>query len=284
MKIIPPYQITSEILNLINEAENYLILVSPYVNFNNWDRIKIDISNALKRNVRIEFYTRLDLENSKSWEQIEALGITPKLIKNLHAKLYFNEKSGIVTSMNLLTSSNLNAIEFGSIYNTDLELNELKTFVKKFLEPNIELNKPDEDDLYLAKEKFIIVLQNVLSKEFNKRIYCKWNSGNIEFNVKNQYYAFLDKVNNKFSVSGIISGAESERFKDFKEKAEIHNVKLLLNKNGSISAVSIKSFTSSNFDYLKSFEKIEIFEIVVNFVTELKHFKEYCYEEARANR
>ena len=43
MKIIPPYQITSEILNLINEAEKYIVLVSPYVNFNNWERIKVDI-------------------------------------------------------------------------------------------------------------------------------------------------------------------------------------------------------------------------------------------------
>ena len=88
MKIIPPYQITSEILNLINESEKYIILVSPYVNFNNWDRIKVDILNAIKRGVRIEFYARLDNENFKSWEQIENLGIKPKLIKNLHAKLF----------------------------------------------------------------------------------------------------------------------------------------------------------------------------------------------------
>jgi len=91
MKIIPPYQITSEILNLINEANEYLILVSPYVNFNNWEGIKTDIRNALKRNVKIFFYVRLQSENFTSWEQLEGLGITPKLIKNLHSKLYFNE-------------------------------------------------------------------------------------------------------------------------------------------------------------------------------------------------
>ena len=284
MKIIPPYQITSEILNLINESENYLILVSPYVSFSNWERIKIDITNAIKRNVKIEFYTRLDIENSKSWEEIEALGITPKLIKNLHAKLYFNEKSGIVTSMNLLTSSNLSALEFGSIYNNDVELNELKVFVKKYLEPNVELNKPNEDDLYLAKEKFKVVLQNILSNEFQMTIYCKWNGGNIEFNVKNKYYACLDKGNNKFSIMGIISVAESERFQDFKEKTEILNVTMELNNTSSISAVSKKSYSSSNFDHLKTSEKKEIFDIVVNFIKELKSYKEYCYEEKKANR
>ena len=96
MKIIPPYQITSEILNTINQAEKYIVLVSPYVNFTNWDRIKQDLINAMKRGVKVEFFTRFDSNNSQSWEQIELLGIQPKLIKNLHAKLYYSEKSAIV--------------------------------------------------------------------------------------------------------------------------------------------------------------------------------------------
>ena len=96
MKFINPHQISSEILNLINEAGKYLVLVSPYVDFKNWDRIKVSILNAQKRGVQIVFYVRFD--NSKGWEQIEQLGIKPKLIKNLHAKLYFNEKWGVVTS------------------------------------------------------------------------------------------------------------------------------------------------------------------------------------------
>ena len=46
MKIIPPYQISSEILNLINQAEKYIVLVSPYVDFKSWGGIKQEIINA----------------------------------------------------------------------------------------------------------------------------------------------------------------------------------------------------------------------------------------------
>lgn len=281
MKIIPPYQIASEILNLINEAKEYLILVSPYVNFNNWDRIKIDIENALKRNVKIQFYTRLDSENFKSWEQIEALGIKPKLIKNLHSKLYFNENSGIVTSMNLLTSSNLNAIEFGAIYNTEEELKELKEFVKKYLEPNLEKEKPNDEDLYLAKEKFQIVLQNYLSNCLEQNVTSRWNNGCLTLNLNNQYNLSLDKVRNNFQIYGIISRIEHDNFRKFLDNSSLTNVNLSLNSS-SIDAISKKTYTTNNFDFLTVTEKKEIMDIALKFIIELTKFKSYCYINRKA--
>lgn len=277
MKIIPPYQITSEILNLINEAEEYIILVSPYVNFTKWERMRIDIMNAVKRGIRVVFYTRMDNENSKSWEQIEDLGLTPKLIKNLHAKLYFNEKSGIVTSMNLLTSSHLNALEFGSIYNTDEELKELKSFVKKFLEPSVEVEKPTDEDLYIAKEKFIVLTQHFLSNNLRRSVYCQYNNNNINFNVNNQYSAYLDKISKIFVVSGIISGFESDNFDFFKKNFNMKNVKVELYQS-SIAVEYNNKLSSSNFDYLTVMEKKEMLDIILGFVIKLSTFKEYCYQ------
>jgi hypothetical protein len=55
MKIIPPYQISSEILTLIHEAEEYLIFVSPYVNFHNWETIKEDIKTVYEVNQKNGF-------------------------------------------------------------------------------------------------------------------------------------------------------------------------------------------------------------------------------------
>lgn len=40
----------------------------------------------MKRGVKIEFCTRLDNENFKSWEQMENLGLKPKMIKKLLIK------------------------------------------------------------------------------------------------------------------------------------------------------------------------------------------------------
>lgn len=281
MKIIPPYQITSEILNLINEAEKYIVLVSPYVNFNNWDRIKVDIINALKRGVRIEFYARLDNENFKSWEQIESLGIKPKLIKNLHAKLYFNEKSGIVTSMSLLTSSNLNAIEFGSIYHTEEELSELKSFVKRYLEPNFTMSKPNEEDIYLAKEKFTVILSNFLSNKFNRSVNTRWRNGTIELNVNNQYYFDIDKGNNQVNLAGIISGLEFENFNNFKEKYKYYGFQVLANPN-SIYISSDFKVSNSNLNFISVFEKKRLVEVIANFIEDLSEYKKECYEREKA--
>tara|TARA_R110000823_G_C15950476_1_gene501636 strand:+ start:7016 stop:7942 length:927 start_codon:yes stop_codon:yes gene_type:complete len=283
MKIIPPYQISSEILNLINNSEKYLIIVSPYVNFKKWDRIKLDIVNALKRNVQIIFYTRLDNENFKSWEAIESLGIKPKLIKNLHAKLYFNEKSGIVTSMNLLTSSNLSAIEFGSLYNTKDELRELGSFVKKYLEPNVEKEKPNDDDLYIAKEKFNIVLSNYLSHHLERQVNCRWQNGVLSINANNQYFIGIEKVKNRLSISGIISGLESLEFdKYFYERKNIfepHELFMHGEKGMMCSAVvtSSNSYSHNNLNFLNVMEKREIITLILTFICELTEFKDHIY-------
>lgn len=285
MKIIPPYQITSEILTLIHEAEEYLILVSPYVNFTNWESIKVAIQNASNRNVKIKFYCRLDSENFKSWEQIEVLGIQPKLVKNLHSKLYFNEKAGIVTSMNLLTSSNLNAMEFGAIYNTDEELQELKSYVKKYLEPNVEKEKPNDEDLYIAKEKFQILTQNYLSRSLDQGVSCKWQNGSLIINSKNTFFINLDKVRNTFSISGIVSGLESENYSKFKEDSILNNLELFgneeVNSMGSFAATSKKSFSHNNFDFLSVNEKKEILDYTLGFIIELNEFKSYIYENRK---
>lgn len=285
MKIIPPYQITSEILTLIHEAQQYLILVSPYVNFNNWEGIKQAIQSAQNRNVKIKFYVRLDNENFKSWEQIESLGIQPKLVKNLHSKLYFNEKAGIVTSMNLLTSSNLSAIEFGSIYDTEEELGQLKSYVKKYLEPNIEKERPNDENLYLAKEKFQIVAENFLSNSVSRTVSCRYQNGVLNINAKNTFYASIDKVRNTFSISGIVSSLESENFTKFEMDTVFSNLEVLNNKQeGSLSSFMVrsrKSFTHNNFDFLTVNEKKEILGYMLEFVIAVTKFKSFIYENRK---
>src|SRR5688500_7622706 len=106
MKILQPHKISNEIFDLIYEAKQYLIIVSPYVNFKYWERLASELVNAKNRGVRIDFFVRNEPENAASWEQVESLGIAPRLVNNLHAKFYFNEKNGVISSMNLLSSSN----------------------------------------------------------------------------------------------------------------------------------------------------------------------------------
>ena len=283
MKIIPPYQITSEILNIVNNSSKYLILVSPYVDFGNWDRIKSDILNAKNRGVHISFYTRFDVENYKSWEQIESLGLTPKLIDKLHAKIYFNETVGIVTSMNLLTSSNLNAIEFGSVCNSIEEITELQNYVKKYLEPCQVKDKPNEDDLIIAKEKFQCVLSDFLSNVFNRIVHCKWTGGGFNFNIYNNYYVSIDKISKELIIYGIVSGRESENFDTFNKEFLEKKFKIELFE-GAFGIISLYKLSSDNFNQLTVREKKFICESTAEFVAELSAFKDQLYERTKSKR
>jgi hypothetical protein len=276
---------------MINQAEKYIVLVSPYVNFRNWGGIKQEIEKAKQRGVKIEFITRYDADNNKSWEQVEALGIKPKLVKNLHAKLYYNEKNGIVTSMNLLTSSNLSAIEFGAIYDTKEEIQELKYYVKQFLIPHLEAELPSDEDLYLAKEKFIIALENAISNMTGRYARCKWNNGEININANNQFTIGLDKVQKDLFLYGIISGDESNEsdtfIRDFGKQFGGYEVYFDGEKGvaGAMMIESKKSFTSDNFNFLKVPEKKEIITVTCGFIDKLMDFKDECYKKRKeANR
>lgn len=187
--------------------------------------------------------------------------------------------------MNLLTSSNLNAMEFGAIYNTAEELEELKSYVKKYLEPNVEKNKPTDEDLYIAKEKFQLLAQNFLSNSLNKSVSCKWQNGSIIINAKNTFYISLDKVRNNFSISGVVSGLESENFNKFKMDSKLINLELLNDGEedsmSSFVGLTKKTLSHNNFDFLSVNEKKEILDYMLGFITELTEFKLYIYENRK---
>lgn len=108
---------------LIKGTKERLILISPYLQFN--DRIKelINYLNIQKRDIRIVYKeNRLQIEEN-NWLGTQ-IGVRTSICKNLHAKCYMNESEAIITSMNLYEFSQQNNNEMG-IYITraqDLDL------------------------------------------------------------------------------------------------------------------------------------------------------------------
>ena len=97
---------------LIKEAKDRLILISPFLKLN--DRIKELLSdkNRLKIDVRI-VYGKSELQPAEmSWLQ-ELTYIRTSYCKNLHAKCYMNEEMCIITSLNLYEFSQVNNNEMG---------------------------------------------------------------------------------------------------------------------------------------------------------------------------
>ncbi len=97
---------------LIKEAKDRLILISPFLKLN--DRMKELLSdkNRLKIDVRI-VYGKSELQPEEiNWLK-ELTYIRTSFCKNLHAKCYLNEEMCIITSLNLYEFSQINNNEMG---------------------------------------------------------------------------------------------------------------------------------------------------------------------------
>ncbi len=97
---------------LIKDAKDRLILISPFLKLN--DRIKELLSdkNRLKIDVRI-VYGKSELQPAEmAWLQ-DLTYIRTSYCKNLHAKCYLNEEFCIITSLNLYEFSQVNNNEMG---------------------------------------------------------------------------------------------------------------------------------------------------------------------------
>lgn len=97
---------------LIKDARERLILISPFLKLN--DRIKELLSdkNRLKIDVRM-VYGKSELQPEEvSWLK-ELPYIRTSFCKNLHAKCYLNEELCIITSLNLYEFSQVNNNEMG---------------------------------------------------------------------------------------------------------------------------------------------------------------------------
>jgi phosphatidylserine/phosphatidylglycerophosphate/cardiolipin synthase-like enzyme len=97
---------------LIKNAKDRLILISPFLKLN--DRIKelLEDKNRLKIDVRI-VYGKSELQpNEINW--LKGLAYVRKsYCKNLHAKCYLNEETCIISSLNLYEFSQINNNEMG---------------------------------------------------------------------------------------------------------------------------------------------------------------------------
>jgi phosphatidylserine/phosphatidylglycerophosphate/cardiolipin synthase-like enzyme len=196
-KLLYNHQISPKILDIIDESDEYVNLISPYLKF--WGHLEKQIESCLKRNVDINIFFRTDkIEEYKQTEILKKLsieGVNFFHTENLHTKLYFSEKQGILGSMNLHDFSQQNSEEL-CIYTEDSEMisnfgNYLKREVKNRSE-RLKINKLFE----FSKEK-IETTKKVFkkTKDVVKKIkkvvsdngFCIRCKDDIELNVKVPY-------------------------------------------------------------------------------------------------
>lgn len=135
--------IAAALTALIEQAEEYVVLVTPYLKIDDWGHMKRAIELATKRGVRVTFLVRASegrvTQSNVSW--LLAQNVRVLEVALLHAKIYMNEKSVLVSSMNLLDFSARNSLEIALIIRNQDDAKQVRQYVVGTL---MELAKPIE--------------------------------------------------------------------------------------------------------------------------------------------
>jgi phosphatidylserine/phosphatidylglycerophosphate/cardiolipin synthase-like enzyme len=140
-KFLDTTGVSYHLQQLINKANERLILISPYLKIN--DRIKqsLEDKNRLKIDIRV-IYGKNELQPEENNWLKSMTSIRSSFCKDLHAKCYLNENEAIITSMNLYEFSQVNNNEMG-IYvekNSDPELyNDIYKEVQRLIRISDEI-------------------------------------------------------------------------------------------------------------------------------------------------
>lgn len=292
MKLLKPNLISGEVLTLIEEAKKEVVLVSPYVKISKWFRLVDKLKEAIKRGVKITFYVR---EGEKETvKEVEKLGLIPLQIKNLHSKIYFNEKYAVVSSLNLLLSSEINSLEIAYKTSNIREYNELCEYKSTYLKTNIEKEKIAkrskevekrliEDDSFVFKAKTYSTkwkndicdeLSMFLSRKVDviyREEYC------VETN--NIYQFAIDKRTRVLKISGIFTQKEFHKAKTQKE-AFIDETGMDISffygnyqAYNTIIGKSDSCFSDVSINNMYKYEQDEIVNTIVLFVKSVERFK-----------
>ncbi len=124
-------QITSRVLDILRNAKKHVTLVSPYNKF--WTHLRNELQRTVARDVRVDFIYR-NGERSEDTDWLEDLGVRVHAVQNLHAKIYLNESSVLVTSMNLLESSSKNSMEICISINDEKAQKDVRGYVTTLLQ------------------------------------------------------------------------------------------------------------------------------------------------------
>ncbi len=127
MKLVKPTESINTIISVIEEAKEFVILVSPYTDLRGWENLKNAINSAAKRGVEVLYYVR----EEEGVPGTEELNVTLFEVPNLHSKMFFSESAAVIGSAHLKYNEDLN---WAYILDKS-EYDEMKNFFEKNIKP-----------------------------------------------------------------------------------------------------------------------------------------------------
>ena len=211
--------ITYHLEELIKNANERLILISPFLKLN--DKIKelLEDKNRFKIDVRI-IYGKSELQPEEiNWLK-ELDYVRTSFCKNLHAKCYLSEKSCIITSLNLYEFSQVNNNEMGIIFSRD---KDAQVYKDTYDEAQRIIRISDEVRISLEKvegtkaQQTSVATEEGISKLSSSKIAKKFSLKTADFLAKMVELEYLETVNEEHVLTnkGSDAGAESKVSKRF---------------------------------------------------------------------
>ncbi len=274
MRLIKPKQISGEIMTLLDESDEHVIIISPYAQTKNWKKLQNTFKDLKKRNIPIQFYYRKG--ENKTQEEIEFLEIESIAVENLHCKIYMNEKSGIVASMNLYQYSDINSLDIAYRTETKKEYKDLKNFYKRYIKPysievlNIrELNEElcdDLDDVLIKKYRTNIEDDNEIILTYgNSKYFFEINDLKeleLEAIISRKQYDYITK--NK------ITEPKSLEYEIVKGSGNQYDI---ITSSIELKSSSLNHFLETDYEYF--------FNSIIEFVTIIDSMKENEYNNRK---
>jgi phosphatidylserine/phosphatidylglycerophosphate/cardiolipin synthase-like enzyme len=203
-KFLTTKQISSELEELIKDADKILYLVSPYLKLSKDFQELINSRNKNEKKTII-IYGKYELTP----EQLKFLTglrhVYLKFHENLHAKCYVNDTKLIITSLNFYEYSMINNKEMGVLYDTISNPDDQEIYSKaldhiKFIEENSN-DKPFElsnAEKKIETHKQVAAKSELKKSNGNQLGYCIRTGVEIPFDIEKPMTYESYKSWNKF--------------------------------------------------------------------------------------
>jgi hypothetical protein len=244
MKIIKPSEVSGSILTLLDESNERVILVSPYIKISKWFKFINKIKELENRKIMPKIYVRDDPENTATFRDLDHLELNYTKIPHLHCKLYMNERFGIISSMNLLLSSEINSLEIGYATETWTEYNELLAFYHRYIQTDELANRDAIDNPPFANQKKVVY---GIKKELERTVKSAWlwfagNALHISTGLNNYSISIND---------GYLIITAFLKINSTTNRKLVQNSSLIAKKIGDLTTMKVNAHTGTKLDYLQ---------------------------------
>jgi phosphatidylserine/phosphatidylglycerophosphate/cardiolipin synthase-like enzyme len=189
--LLRTHNLSGAVIDLIDEAQKFCYLVSPYVQL--WPQLEKAIHRAASRRVPVTIITRYpDPRDGRGWyeqDYSKRLGAEIIVLDRLHTKLYVSDRSALLCSMNLVDSSQVNNFELGVRFErSDAAMIKRQVIDAELLlaQPRVVIRSELASGLHAERQRMA-----ALKATFPAKGFCAVCAAKIDLDWRGRYYRCL---------------------------------------------------------------------------------------------